>query len=131
MTKTNSGEERRRAKRRPILDSFSLFVSVPKKGPHRLKVHDVSDLGLGFDLDAEGESLTDFLIQNGEMLEVHFYLNQSLYLPLRAEVTRIVTKADVRQVGAEFVDKASSKAYKAYLAFLVMLDSLAEIGKVE
>jgi hypothetical protein len=124
------GQERRRTQRRPVLDTFSMFVVVPKKGMHRLRVHDISDLGLGFDLDTEGESFEDFKVSPKEKLEVHFYLNQSLYLPLMVEIARLETKNDVRRVGAELVDK-SSRGYQAFLSFVKMLDTITGVAKIE
>src|ERR1700751_1407622 len=89
-------EERRRSKRRPILDTFSLFAVVPKKGVHRLQVHDLSDLGMGFDLDIDGENFDEFPINPKEKLSVHLYLNQSLYLNLEVQVMRIEDARGVR-----------------------------------
>lgn len=128
MSKAAQGAERRRSKRRPILDSFSLFVVIPKKGPYRLKIHDASDLGLGFDLDMEGEELEAFPITSGETLEIHFYLNQSLYIALNGKVARLINAGPIRQVGVELTDK-TSKDYKAFTAFLQMLDGITEVAR--
>src|SRR5579885_2681962 len=94
------GAERRRSARQPILDSFSLFVVVPKKGIHRLPIHDVSAEGIGFDLDTEGESPSDFPVKVGETLELRLYLNQSLFLALEAKVMRSQEKDLIRRIGA-------------------------------
>jgi hypothetical protein len=132
-TSRKSGEspqERRRAVRRPLLDSFSLFVVVPKKGGYRLKVHDVSDFGLGFDLDAEGESASDFPAVSGDRYALRFYLNQTLYLPLQVQLVRIEEKGRQRRVGVEIVDR-STPGYRAFAAFLRMLDALHEGGRMD
>jgi len=123
------GAERRRFKRRPILETFSLFCVVPKKGSHRLPVHDVSDKGIGFDLDIDGESFAEFPLKSGEKLEVHLYLNQTLYLPLVVQVARIEDKASVRRIGAELINPDSPSS-KAFAAFLDMLDQLSEAGEI-
>jgi hypothetical protein len=120
------GIERRKARRRPILETFSVFAVVPKKGPHRVPIHDVSDLGVGFDLDTEGELPEEFPLAQGEKLEIHFYLNQSLYLPLEVDIVRLERAGGVRKVGASICDK-STRPYKAFLAFLAMLDALSDI----
>lgn len=134
MTKDNpaekSGAERRKAKRRSILDTFSLFAVVPKKGIHRLKIHDVSDLGIRFDLDVEGESPADFPLNTEETLNLRFYLNQSLYLPLDVKVIRIEGETAQRRVAGEITDQ-NSKSYKAFLAFLGMLDEVIDIALIE
>ena len=123
------GEEKRRSPRRPVLDTFSVFVVVPRKGMHRLPVHDLSEHGMGFDLDTEGENPQDVPLANGDHLEVHFYLNQSLYLPLNVELIRVTEVKGVRQVGAQFIE-TDAKGHQAFLAFVNMLDQLAEAGKV-
>lgn len=127
--KKSSGEERRRAPRRPVLESFSLFVSVPKKGGYKLPVHDLSELGMGFDIDLEGEG-TDVPIASGEKLEVHFYMNQTLYLPLTVTVVRIIDRNGVRRIGAEFPDD-TSRYNRALNSFLGMLDSIADVARLD
>jgi hypothetical protein len=121
--------ERRRVQRRPVLDSFSMFVVVPKKGVHRLKVHDISNLGVGFDLDIEGEAFEDFPVKKAEQFELHLYLNQSLYLPLKVEVVRVENAGMVRRIGAEFVDREGN-GYKALQAFVQMIDAVVLAGRI-
>jgi hypothetical protein len=125
-----AGKERRRAVRRPLLESFSLFVVIPKKGGYRLKVHDVSDHGLGFDLDTEGESASDFPTAVGDRYALRFYLNQTLYIPLQVALVRVDPQPRQRRVGVEIVDRATA-GYQAYLAFLRMLDALHEGGRMD
>jgi len=123
------GAERRRFKRRPILETFSLFVVVPKKGSHRLPVHDVSDSGIGFDLDIDGENFSEFPLKSGERLDVQLYLNQTLFLPVTVQVARIEDTASVRRIGAELVNPDSPSS-KAFAAFLTMLDLVTEAGEI-
>lgn len=125
-----TGQERRKSKRRPVLSTFSVFVVVPKKGIHRLQIHDISDTGIGFDLDTDGEALDSFPMKTGEALDIRFYLNQSLYIPLAVQVVRLDQRGTVRKVGAEFEDK-SSKGFKAYLAFIQLLDSISDSLELE
>jgi hypothetical protein len=122
--------ERRKARRRPILNTFSLFVVAPKKGFHRLVIHDVSDLGIGFDLDTEGEDPGMFPIQPGDQVDLRLYLNQSLFLPVTVEVVRVQDQNTVRRVGAEFGDK-NSKGYKAFLSFIQMLDGIVDAVRID
>lgn len=124
-----SGIERRRTKRRPILSTFSLFIVVPQKGFHRLMVHDVSEMGIGFDADTEGEGTDDFPLKEGEKLDVRFYLNQSLYLPLAIRIVRLETKNNIRRIGAEF--DSNDKSYNAFKSFVEMLDAIEEVGLIE
>jgi hypothetical protein len=122
-----SGIERRRARRRPILDTFSMFCVVPKKGVYRLPVHDVSDHGIGFDLDMEGEEGQQLAVKLGEPLEVHFYLNQSLFLPLSVRVARI-DEGKIRRIGAELDTQAP--AHAGFAAFLKMLDAIVDVAQI-
>ncbi|MFL5812196.1 MAG: PilZ domain-containing protein [Bdellovibrionia bacterium] len=126
-----SGAERRKSKRMDILDTFSLFVVVPAKGPMRLKVHDISDAGIGFNLDIEEEQgASSFEAKVGDSFEVHLYLNQSLYLPFSVSVRRIVDTEGVRRIGAEFQGKGS-KGQVALTSFVHMLDALGEAARIE
>jgi hypothetical protein len=126
-----SGAERRKSKRMDILDTFSLFVVVPAKGPMRLKVHDISDAGIGFNLDIEEEQgASNFEAKIGDAFEVHLYLNQSLYLPFSVTVRRIVDIEGVRRIGAEFQGKGS-KGHAALISFVHMLDALGEAARIE
>ncbi len=129
MTPSPSGSERRKARRRPVLDSFSLFLAIPKKGPHRLQILDISEQGIGFALDADGEAEADFPVKTGETLEIHLYMNQSLYLPLHVQVARIERKSAGRLVGTQFSDQ-NSKPFHAFQGFLKLLDDLIEVGQI-
>lgn len=130
----NQGIDRRRTRRRPIIETFSMFCVVPKKGPYRLAIHDVSDQGIGFDLDMDGEDTQAFALKLGEQLEVHLYLNQSLYLPLSVKVARIEVRngqdsaqGKVRRIGAELDSK--DPVHAGFAAFLKMLDAIADVAK--
>lgn len=128
-----SGIERRQAKRRPVIESFSLFLVVPSKGVHRLRVHDVSEIGIGFDLDLEGETFEEFPVQKGQKIDIQLYLNQSLSLPLSITVARVHAEGSIRRVGAQFEKDASEngQGYRAYRAFVDMIDALAEVAEIK
>lgn len=121
--------ERRRAERRPVLDTFAVFVVIPKKGMCRLKIHDMSELGLGFNLDVLREAHDDFSVRVGHSLDLRFYINQSLFLPLSVRVVRVDIQDGMHRVGAEFSEK-NSPAYQAFLSFLQMLDRILEAVKI-
>lgn len=126
MSSRKGGIERRKHRRRPILETFSFFVVVPKKGFHRLAVADVSDSGIGFDFDIGGESAEDFPVVAGEEMAIQFYLNQSLFIPLTVRVMRVDDSQVIRRVGAEFVD-TGSRENKALQALLSMIDEISEV----
>lgn len=115
-------KERRRAKRLPILETFSLFCSIPKLGPVRQSVSDVSELGMGVvindDTPTQGELPAD------KTIEVAIFLNPSLSIPLKARVVRTVRIEGIgTQVGLEFTDR-KSPGFRAVNAFLKMLDEI-------
>jgi hypothetical protein len=127
--KAPGGTERRRSRRRPILSTFSLFIVVPKKGYVRLPVHDLSDLGIAFDIDAGGESPMEFPVKAGEKLDIRFYLNQSLYFPIEIQVVRVEDRPEARRVGAEF--SKESPGYRAFGSFLNMLDTIVDVVRID
>lgn len=127
---TKPGTERRRAKRRDILDAFSFFVSVPSKGPTRLPVHDVSDLGMRFSLESADEPGEPFSVKVGDALKIRLYLNQSLSLPFDARVARIESKDGIRILGVE-TSGASGPAQNALQSLLALIDQLAEVPQVD
>lgn len=132
MTNSSPGkDDRRKARRRAILTTFSLFAMVPSKGPYRLTVHDLSDLGIGFDLDIEGEEGVPFPLQENESLEVRLYLNQSLYIPLPIQVKRIIPQEEgIRRIGGEFTTMPAPTR-QALASFLELLDSLLDVAKID
>jgi hypothetical protein len=124
--KEKEGIDRRGSRRRPILESFSFFVVVPKKGFHRLRVVDVSDTGVGFDYDIIGEMKDAFPVKIGEHFDLQFYLNQTLFIPLKVKVMRIDDSKVIRRVGAEFVQSGTPE-HQGMIAILDMIDKVSEI----
>lgn len=131
---SSPGTERRRTRRRSVLDAFSLFAVVPKKGPHRLPIRDISDLGIGFDLDIPGEGEADFPLKANETLELQLHLNPSLYLPLQIRIARIEAADEnghpVRRIGAEFAEQGKAP-HKGLVAFVEMLDRIADVVQIQ
>lgn len=127
MDKTEkTGIDRRGSRRRPILESFSFFVVVPKKGFHRLRVVDLSDTGVGFDYDIIGEMKEAFPVSPGETFDLQFYLNQTLFIPLHVKVMRIDDSKVIRRVGAEFTSSGTPE-HAGLAAILDMIDKVSEI----
>jgi hypothetical protein len=129
-TKSYPKVDRRKTERRPILNTFSIFLAIPKKGLHRLEVHDISESGMGFDLDIEGEEPSRFPVAEGNTIDLRFYINPSLYIPLSIQVTRIEDHHSKRRIGAEFQEK-SSESYQAFLSFLSLLDKIIDVVQLE
>jgi hypothetical protein len=123
------GKERRRSERRPVLEAFNVFAVVPTRGSHRLRIHDVSDHGVGFDLDLEGAgSAIDSGVEAGEELQILLHFNARLAIPLTVRVTRIEKRAGVRRVGAEFLDRKSPES-AAFGRFIALVDALIATGR--
>ena len=118
--------ERRKAKRRDILENFSFYICIPKLGYARHKVNDVSELGIGFTVESLGG---EFKLTLNEQCELHFYLNQSLFLALNIEVVRQVEGPQVQEVGAVFLD-TSSNQYQTLLTLVKLLDQLSDFGEL-
>lgn len=115
--------ERRKARRREILDFLSFYIHVPKLGPSRHQVHDVSENGIGFIV----ETLGVYKLEEGEVCDLNLYLNQSLFLPLKIRVIRQDAHEKTQTVGAIFLDKETNQ-YKTFLSLVNFLDQLAEFA---
>jgi hypothetical protein len=122
--------ERRRSRRRPILDTFSVFVVLPERAPHRLPVVNASDEGVGFQLDPDSGDPELFPLVVGDHLELCFYLNQTLYLPLRIQIVRIsqTEPGKPRMAGARILE-SESPGIEAFKVFVQLLDTLAELAE--
>ena len=123
---SGSPQDRRKTQRRGILDQFSFYVSIPHLGNIRLKVNDVSEMGIGFTVDTLGE----FKLKKDEQTELHFYLNQSLFLPLKIQVVRFFEQDETQNVGAVFLDTTSSQ-YQTLITLVKLLDQLVDFGVVK
>ena len=119
---TKTGAERRRVKRREILENFSFYICIPKLGYTRHKVNDVSELGIGFMVETLGE----FRLVNQETCELQFYLNQSLYLPMQIQVVRAMDRPElVQEVGAIFTEMNDS-AHDTFVTLVKLVDQMTE-----
>lgn len=121
---SSKGPERRKARRRQILENFSFYISIPKLGHTRHRVRDISEIGIGFDLDTLGE----FKLKSGEICELQFYLNQSLFLPLHIEVVRVIDGPSTQDVGAIFVN-VETPAHQTFSTLVRLLDQLSDSGQ--
>lgn len=118
--------EKRKNKRRSILEHFSFFVCVPKLGATKLKVSDISETGIGFQIDTLGE----FKLKENTESEVRFYLNQTLYLPLKIKVVRQFEENEVQHLGGLFLD-TENQAHHAFLSLVHMIDKIETEAREE
>lgn len=126
--KKKPAQDRRRSQRRPIVEAFNVFVVLPSKGAHRLKIHDVSDHGVGFDIDMEGEPLGDYELAKGDVISVELHFNTRLSIPLKLKVTRVEVLGGLRRVGGELVDRKAPE-HQAFDAFVRLVDALISTGR--
>ena len=128
MTAAINSAERRRSRRRPVLDRFAVFVVAQGKAPHRLPLRDVSDLGIGFQMDSDSGASELLGVAVGDSLDIQLYINQSLHIPLKIEVVRIYQQESEgpHLVGAS-IQELYSGGYKAFTSFIQLLDALADL----
>lgn len=127
MAKKYSGEERRRDRRRPILESFSMFVSFPERGFTKLPMHDISEVGIAF----FAQEVLEF--KSGEVVQGQVYLNQSLSIPCLGRVVRVLQSRrgdDMQEVALEFHD-LKHPGVMVMTDFLKFLDRLSAIANLE
>jgi hypothetical protein len=93
-SKKASGEERRRARRTIIQESFNLFLVIPQAlGMARIYLRDLSRLGLSF------RSEIELNLTLGQDLKARVYLNPAFFLPVECRVVR----AEGSDFGVEFL----------------------------
>jgi hypothetical protein len=97
QNKKESGEERRRARRTIIQESFNLFLVIPESlGMARVYMRDISKLGLSFRFELP------LPLKMGQELSTRVYLNPAFYLPIDCRVVRISGS----EFGLEFLKPA-------------------------
>lgn len=117
-------KEKRKSKRLDILEHFSFFVSIPKFGTTKLHVNDISELGVGFVIDTLGE----FKMKKDEKVDLNFYLNQTLFIPLKIQVMRVIDADSTQDIGAVFLETGSNE-HKTFLTLVKFVDELSEVAK--
>lgn len=121
----SNAPERRKSKRREILENFSFYIQIPKLGPARHHVHNVSESGIGFIVESLGGVFT---LNKDEIVDLRFYLNQSLYLSLKIQVSRQEKKGETQEIGAVFLDTKSNQ-YQTFLSLVKFLDQITEFAE--
>lgn len=118
-SRSKQGDERRRAKRMAVRESFSFFLVIPKKmGMSRIYMRDISISGISFWSDMAAE----FAV--GAELSIRLYTSPALYLPIEVKVVR----SSPNEIAINFIDQESDSV-RALAKFLEFLD-LAEAAAV-
>jgi len=80
---------------------------------------------MGFEVDSIGGTFT---LKKDEKTDLNFYLNQSLYLPLKIQVVRQEEKSGIQSIGAVLLE-TNSNQYQTFLSLVRFLDELSEFGQ--
>ena len=96
-----SADERRRARRTLVQESFNLFLVIPEvHGMVRIYMRDISKVGLCFRTEMEGD------FRSGQKFKARMYLNPAFYLPLECKVIRV----SGGEVAVEFPETGAGQA---------------------
>jgi hypothetical protein len=119
MTKRkDSGEERRRARRTIIQESFNLFLVIPEAlGMARIYMRDISKLGLSFRTEME------LGLKQGQEIRARVYLNPAFFLPVDGKVVRV----NGSDFGVEFT-KPDSAAVQALAVLQDFFEAAEKAG---
>ena len=99
---------------------------MEKNGLHAIELVDISKGGLSFQVARKSE----FVLNEGDVLNMRLYFASDSFLPVRVKIVRIVDAIDdgvkVRQYGCN-IDKSLS-SYEAVLHFVQFIAKCAEHG---
>ena len=129
MPKKSPGPERRRSKRIPVLESFSVAAVLPGRGDLRLPLEDISEVGIGIRISQDLLEHPGLVLTAGSQIDLQLYLNQSLFLPLKVRVVRSSQKNDETHIGMDFI-AGRPDAIAAVSHFVKMVDILSQVGTV-
>jgi hypothetical protein len=108
MKAGGSFREKRRAKRRPILEGFAIFATLEEGSPLRQTVLDISEYGIGLELElgvaAGGNAVLGARV--GDLLTLRIHVNPHLYIPVTARVVRHHVEKSVSSRGAQKLRKS-------------------------
>jgi hypothetical protein len=93
-------EERRQVRRTILTEFVGAFIVVPERGLQRVALYDISENGLGFDLELEHGGF-----KIGEEIAMRVYLNHQTYFGFIARVSnaRTIEEEGVHRHGVGFV----------------------------
>lgn len=109
-------EDRRQVKRVVLNEFISAHVYVDGRGLMKIKLKDITDGGLAFDIDERQGQFT-----RGETLEVRFYLNHATYFKFNVQVAHATNVEDegVHRHGTAFIgDSINNVALHHFTQFL-------------
>ncbi len=99
--KPSKADERRKARRTIVQESFNLFLVLPElHGMVRIYLRDISKIGLCFRAEIEPT------FQMGQRFKARVYLSPAFYLPLECKVVRVTSG----EVAVEFPEDGAGLA---------------------
>ena len=116
--------ERRDTKRTIISATFGVFLVIPKHGLQEVRLHDISEKGMAFDLPYE---MGQFRM--GERVAVRVYLNQQCYFPFVVEIknVRAFSREAIHRHGASFSEEDYNKALFYFVRFIEAVSAQIKI----
>lgn len=115
--------ERRRYRRRIVLDSFHVFLTVPKNGENKIYLKDISENGFAFESDKRNS------FSLSQTLECAFYINAGLSVPLKVRVAHIRPLENGSKLTGVEVLPNQDKSHQALIIFVKLLDQLTKLEK--
>jgi hypothetical protein len=109
-------EDRRQVKRTILTEFISVHAVVPNQGVMRVFLHDITEVGLSFDLANERGHYNV-----GDEVELRVYLNHQTYFKIDSKVAHITELKDEGSVrhGCEFTrNSINSDALSFFIQFL-------------
>ncbi|MGZ3694579.1 MAG: PilZ domain-containing protein [Bdellovibrionota bacterium] len=111
-------DERRKAQRMSVQESFNLFLVMPSvHGMVRIYMRDISATGLCFRSEVEND------LKQSQKVSARLYINPAFYLPLECEVVRV----GKGEIAVQFLEPASPAA-KAVAQLQAFFDSASDAG---
>lgn len=119
-------EERRQVKRTILTQFVGTFAIVPGSGLVKVIMYDVSDNGLGFDVE---EKFGRF--KQGDEIALRIYLNNQTYFPFFAKVNhcRFIAEEGVYRHGSQFI--AGSVNDEALHHFIKFMETVSTSLRVD
>lgn len=113
-------QERRQVRRTILSEFIGAMAVVPRKGLLKVNMYDISENGMGFDVDLKAGH---FMV--GEEVAMRVYLNQQTYFPFVVKIqnVRAVGDEEVFRHGAHFVKGTIND--EALLHFIKFIETVS------
>ncbi len=119
-------QERRQTKRTILTEFIGAFIVLPKQGLQKIDLYDISETGLGFDMQKQFGQM-----KAGEEVAVRIYLSQKNYFGFTAHVAnvRFIQDEDVYRHGCKMISHTQNE--EALYHFVKFIESVSMNIKVD